>query len=194
MASLQYALKDFKFQVSGYMGGTVGLAPRSADSLGLNSGAFGTPVYLGEADLQYAHNGVAVKALVTYISYPEADKINLAYAKNTPSGMYGAYAELGYDWLHPQHKTAQFITFARLEAMDLNSSIPPSGIYDGTLKQTHLIGGFGYLPLPNVVIKMDLRILHTGEQNKALVINPPPNALPYRQDNQFLNIGIGYSF
>jgi hypothetical protein len=45
-ASLQYMVSNFKFQVSGYMGGTVGLAPNSADSLGLNSGAFGTPLYL----------------------------------------------------------------------------------------------------------------------------------------------------
>ncbi len=69
-ASVQYHLPNIKFQVSGYMGGTVGLSPRGADSLGLNSGAFGTPVYLGEADLQYAHNGVSIKALGTYVAYP----------------------------------------------------------------------------------------------------------------------------
>ena len=32
--------QDFKFQVSGYAGGTVGLNQRSADSLGLDNGAF----------------------------------------------------------------------------------------------------------------------------------------------------------
>src|SRR5579871_866771 len=78
-ASLQYLWKEFKFQVSGYMGGTVGLNPRAADSLGLNSGAFGTPIYLGEADVQFAKNGVSAKALFAYIDYPEADKINAAY-------------------------------------------------------------------------------------------------------------------
>jgi hypothetical protein len=195
-ASLQYWWNDFKFQVSGYMGGTVGLSPRGADSLGLNSGAFGTPLYLGEADIQYAKNGISIKALGTYISYPEAEKVNTAYAKNLSTGMYGAYAELAYDWLHRKNKTAQFISFARLEMLDLNASTPapPKAIYDGTEKQTHLIAGFGYLPIPNVVIKADVRLLHTGEQNPALIINPPPNALPYRQNNQFLNIGIGYSF
>lgn len=195
-ASLQYHLPDIKFQVSGYMGGTVGLSPRGADSLGLNSGAFGTPIYLGEADLQYAKNGVSVKMLGTYISYPEADKINNAYAKNQATAMYGAYAELGYNWLVHKATTAQFITFARGELLNMNSSIPaaPSGIYDGTLKQTHIIAGIGYLPLPNVVVKADVRLLHTGPQNPALVINPPPNALPYAQNNQFLNLGIAYSF
>jgi len=55
-ASLQYAISDFKFQVSGYVGGTVGLSKKSADSLGLNSGAFGTPLYLGEADVQFQNS------------------------------------------------------------------------------------------------------------------------------------------
>jgi len=50
------------------------------------------------------------------------------------------------------------------------------------------------LPVPKVVIKADVRIQHTGPQNSELVINPAPNALPYKQTNQFLNIGIGYSF
>lgn len=44
-AALQYTVGDFKFQVSGYMAGTVGLSKRGADSLNLNSGAFGTPLY-----------------------------------------------------------------------------------------------------------------------------------------------------
>ena len=193
-ASVQYHISDFKFQVCGYMGGTVGLSPRGSDSLGLNSGAFGTPLYLAEADLQYAKNGVGIKILGTYIAYPNADKVNDAYAKNISSGMYGAYAEFGFDWLYKKKKTQQFITFARGEILDMNSSVPSNGIYDGTLKQTHVIAGINYLPIPNITIKADVRLLHTGPQNTALVINPPPNALPYKQNDQFLNIGIGYSF
>ncbi len=195
-AAVQYNVSYFKFQVSGYAGGTVGLNQHSADSLGLDNGAFGTPLYLGEADIQFAKNGVSAKALGTYVAYPDADKVNVAYAKNIGSGMYGAYAEVGYDWLYKKQKTVQFITFVRGEMLDLNSSLPaePKGIYDGTQKQTHIIAGFSYLPIPNVVIKADVRILHTGPQNPELVINPAPNAIPYKQDNQFLNIGIGYSF
>lgn len=193
-ASLQYTVSDFKFQVSGYMGGTVGLNKNSADSLGLNSGAFGTPLYLGEADVQYAKNAFSAKALAVGIAYPDANKVDAAYASNTPKTMYGAYTELGYDWLYNKQKQAQFITFARCELLNLNSSIPAKAIYDGTLKQTHVIAGFSYLPIPNVVIKADVRLLHTGEQNPALIVNPPPNSLPYQQNNQFLNIGIGYSF
>ncbi len=195
-ASVQYNVSDFKFQLSGYVGGTVGLSKRGADSLSLNSGAFGTPLYLGEADVQYARNGFSAKAVAAYIYYPDAYKISYTYGKNIARGMYGAYVEAGYDWLYKQAKTVQFITFARLEMIDLNNSLDAAqkDRYDGTEKQTHFIAGFSYLPLPNVVVKADVRLLHTGKQNSALVINPPPNALPYSQSNQFLNIGIGYSF
>ena len=195
-ASLQYSIADFKFQISGYMGGTVGLRKSSADSLGLNSGAFGTPVYLGEADMQWAKNGFAAKALATTILFPDADKVNTAYAQNNANTMYGAYAELSYDFLYKKQKAAQFISFLRGEMIDLNASIPtaPKAIYDGTEKQTHIIAGFTFLPIQNIAIKADVRLLRTGPQNPALVINPAPNAKAYSRDNQFLNIGIGYSF
>lgn len=195
--ALQYAYNNFKAQISGYAGGTVGLSKLSADSLGLDSGGFGTPIYLGEADVQYAKDGFAMKVLGAYIHYPDAAKINTAYAKNIAKGMYGAYAEVGYDWLHKNSETSQqLITFVRGELIDLNSSIPapPKAVYDGTQKQTHIITGISYLPIPNIVLKADVRILHTGKQNPALVINPPPNAIPYQQNNQFLNVGFGYSF
>jgi len=146
--------------------------------------------------VQYNNSGISAKLLGTYISLPDADKINVAYAKNMPYSMYGAYAELGFDWLYHRGKQAQFITFARYEVIDLNASVPaaPEAIYDGTLKQSHLIAGFTYLPIPNIALKADVRLQQTGEQNPALVLNPAPNALPYQQNNTFLNIGIGYSF
>ncbi|MDP4217550.1 MAG: hypothetical protein Q8927_15220 [Bacteroidota bacterium] len=199
-ASVQYLAGDFKFQASGYFGGTVGLSKGGADSLhvGLESGAFGTPLYLGEGDMQYAHAGWSAKALFAYIAYPGADKIYSDYGSNIASGMWGGYAELAYDWLHRRQMTQQLVSFVRMEALDLNSGLSDlqkqDDQYDGTLKQTQLIAGIGYLPIPNVVIKADVRLLHTGPQNAALVINLPPNARPYRQNDQFLNLGIGYSF
>ncbi len=195
-ASLQYTIQNFKLQASGYVGGTTGLSRRGADSLGLDGGALGTPVYLGEANVQYNRDGLAAKLLGAYVSMPDANKVNIAYAKNLPYSFYGAYAELAYDWLYSRHRQAQFISFARYEALDLNASTPaaPEAIYDGTLRQSHLILGFSYLPIPNIAIKADVRLQHTGEQNRALVLNPAPNALPYQQSNTFLNIGIGYSF
>ena len=109
--------------------------------------------------------------------------------------MFGAYAEIAYNWLFKKSTKASFISFARFEALNMNASIASNGegIYDGTEKQTHLIMGFGYLPIPNVVIKADVRLMHTGPQNPGLE-NPTPSVTPYQQSNQFLNIGIGYSF
>jgi hypothetical protein len=192
--SLQYFFQDFKFQVSEYYGGTVGLSHHGADSLGLNSGAFGTPLNLLEADVQYYKNGISAKALGALINYPDADKVNAAYGNNIASKMVGAYAELAYNWLYPSKKKAQFVTFLRYEYLNMNQMIPKNGIYDGTEQQSNLIAGLSYLPIPNVTIKADVRLLHTGSQNPDLTSNPAPNTSPYQQNNQFLNVGIGYSF
>lgn len=197
-ASVQFFAGNWKFQLSGYAGGTTTLGTRAADSLQLESGIFGTPIYLAEGDIQYYNKGISFKALGCNVSLPGAASINRAYATNVPSQMYGAYAELGYNLLQTTHKdkwrTKQLNVFARYEVLDLNEQLPATGIYDGTEKQSHLIAGLGYFPIPNVVIKADVRLLHTGPQNPDLLLNPNPNALAYKQDNTFLNIGIGYSF
>jgi len=196
-ASLQYYAGDFKTQISGYYGGTVGVSKRKADSLGLNSGTFAAPVALGEADIQYAHNGFSAKALGTIVSIKDAQSINHAYASNTPETEYGAYAEVGYDLLyalihhrHPQ----QLILFVRDEKLDMNSKIPSNGIYDGTLDQNYVVTGFTYLPIRNVALKADVRIVHTGAQNPNLIINPNPATIPYQQNNNLVNLGMAFSF
>lgn len=195
-AALQYSWKDFKFQLSGYAGGTVGLNKREANLLNLNSGAFGSTLYLYEGNMQYNKKAFSAKALFANILYPDAGRINVAYAKNIASNMYGAYVELAYDWLYKKQQHANLTTFVRYETIDLNAvtPAPPKAIYDGTLQQQHLIIGLSYLPIPNVVIKTDVRLLHTGNQNLDLVINPAPNAIPYSVNNTFFNLGIGYSF
>ncbi|WP_143310390.1 porin family protein [Chitinophaga vietnamensis] len=194
-ASLQYFWNDFKFQVSGYAGGTNGLNKRKSDSLELSYGMAALPMYLGEADVQYARDGFAFKLLGAAVTFPDAAQVNRAYANNVSKSMYGAYAEAAYNVLeHCRLKAQQLNVFARYEMFDLNSSIPYNGIYDGTQKQQHLIIGLGYLPVPNVVIKADVRLMHTGDENPDLVINPSPSRIPYKTNNSFLNIGIGYSF
>jgi len=194
-AAVQYFAGNWKFQVSVYAGGSTTLAPKNADTLGLKSGALGTPIYLGEADLQYANNGLTFKVLATTISIPEASNINHVYTSNTPSQMYGVYAEAGYNlFQHSKSKQLngkQLNIFARYEMLDMNAQIPTNGVNDGTLKQSHTVVGLCYLPIANVVIKADIRLLHTGDQNPLLV---NPNSIPYKQNNSFLNIGIGYSF
>ena len=195
-ASAKVFTGDFQWQVSGYVGGTTGIGAYQADSLHLQSGPFGTPLYLGEADMQYNKGGFGAKALYVYVSYPRAGDVNSAYANNTFKTMYGAYAELSYDLLYNKVKTSekQLIAFGRLEKMNLNESIPSSGIIDPALDQWHVVTGLNYFPLANLVIKADVRFTHTGPQNENLILNPPPVMQPYQQNNQFLNIGIGYAF
>lgn len=195
-ASLQYYWQNFRFQVSGYAGGTNGLNARKSDSLKLNHGTFSLPIYLGEADIMYSNKGFSAKAIGTMISFPNASDVNRAYANNVAKVMYGAYGELAYNLLENsvKYKDQQLNVFGRYEMLDLNSSIPSNGIYDGTLKQQYIIAGFTYLPIPNVAIKADVKLLHTGDENPALVINPSPARVPYKVNNSFLNIGIGYSF
>lgn len=197
-AAVQYFTGNWKFQVSGYFGGTTQMARKSADTLQLESGMFGSPVILAEADAQYANNGITFKALACNVSIPEAAAISRAFDNNAPSQMFGAYAELGYNLFEKvknerlQGKTLNL--FARYETMDLNAKIPTDGITDGTLQQSHIVAGLGYQPIPNVVIKADIRLLNTGDYNPALVLNPNPNAAPYQKSNSFINVGIGYSF
>jgi len=195
-AALQYNPGNFKFQVSGYYGGTVGVSKLKADSLGLSSGTFGTPVAIGEADVQYVNAGFEVRALGTLVSISDADAINRAYANNTPKTQYGAYLEVGYDILHTlrSNHDKQFIVFVRDEKFDVNASIPSNGVTDQTLNQNHIVAGFTYLPIRNVAIKADVRIVHTGAQNPDLIINPNPVAQPYQQNYNLVNLGIALSF
>ncbi len=195
-AAVQIIKNGFKVQVSGYYGGSVGAAPREADSLKLTSGVFGTPVIIGEADVQYAIRGFKAKVLGTVVSIPDADAINRAYANNTPKTEYGAYAEVSYNIFEEikKIKTHELNVFVRYEKLDMNALIPSNGITDGVLNQQHIVVGLGYLPIKNVVIKADVRFLHTGPQNPALTVNPSPVAVPYNVNNVFLNLGLGWSF
>lgn len=194
--SVQVYKNNLKAQLSGYYGGSVGLAPRQADSLKLKSGIFGTPVIVGAADLQYEAKGFSIKLLGSLVSIPDAATINRAYASNTPEMAYGAYAEIGYNIFEHSKKLKeqQFITFVRYEKLNMNSTIPVNGIIDETLDQQHIIFGFNYLPVKNVVLKGDVRLIHTGDENPDLIINPSPAAPAYEKNNTLLNIGMGFSF
>lgn len=196
MGAVQLNESDFKTQISGYYGGTVGLAAAEADTLHLDSGVFGTPVFIGEADVQFEKSGFSARILGTIVSIPDAANINQAYNNNTPSREYGFYAEVAYNIFASFEipKTQQLILFTRFEKLDMNASIPSNGITDGTLNQQHWIAGLTYLPINNVVVKADARFVKTGESNPALVVTPNPDDLQYDRTNTFLTLGIGFSF
>jgi hypothetical protein len=137
-----------------------------------------------------------VRALGSVVSIPDAFDINRAYANNTAELEYGVYAEVAYNLFFTMEKlqSQSLVAFVRYEKLDINASIPSNGITDGTLNQQHIVFGLGYLPVKNAIIKADVRLLNTGEQNPELIINPSPAAPPYQETNTFLNLGIGFSF
>ena len=193
--AMQYNKNNFKFQISAYAGGTVGISSTAADTLNLDSGPFGTPVLLAEVNAQYNMKAFTIKALATSISIPDAEKINTAYSNNTPKAAYGLYGEASYDFLYTKkmERKRSLLGFIRYEIMDMNSKIPSNGINDPVLNQKHIIAGLCYLPIPNLALKADVRLSNTGDQNPVLV-TPDPSAPAFKNDNSFVNLGIGFSF
>ncbi len=199
-AALLYYYKHFRFQVSGYYGGSVGLSPRSSDSLKLNSGAFGTPVGLFEANVQYLTKGFYAKALGCLVTIPDAQYINRAYANNTPSTMNGFYVEAGYNLLHKtKYEDKRLNVFGRYESFDLNATVPSvtsagAGVRNDAWKKSYVTGGVSFQPIQGVLIKADVQVLTTGNYNQTLIINPNPSAAPYVPQQTFVELGVAYSF
>jgi hypothetical protein len=194
-AAVLYYYKKFRFQVSGYYGGSVGLSPRSSDSLKLNSGAFGTPVGLFEANAQYLSKGFYVKALGCLVTIPDAQYINRAYANNTASTMSGFYVEAGFNVLYKtKYEGKKLNVFGRYESFDLNTSVPTNGIRNDAWRKQYIAGGVSFQPIQGVLIKADVQVLTTGNYNQTLIINPNPSAAPYVPQQTFVELGIAYSF
>jgi len=195
--AILYYRNNWRLQASGYYGGSVGYSNHIADSLKLQTGTFGTPVSLIEANASYNNKGISFKAIACKVQITKASQINAAFANNTPSGMNGAYAELGYDILYGLSKgnsTKQLIVFCRYENINMAASVPENGIKDNQYNRQYLIAGLNYFPIRSVVIKADCQIMKTGTPNPALITNPFPAAQPYYTNNTFINLGVAYSF
>lgn len=190
--SLLYYIKNFRFQVSAYYGGSAGLLQEEADTLKLSNGAFGTPVALYEANFQYNNKGLSVKGLFTTIQISDAEKLNNAYANNIPEAVIGYYGEIGYNLLQLTKKSEKNLTiFARYENLDMNNKLPKNGIVDNTLNRTYIVGGLSFQPIKGVIIKADYVFKQTGDQNPVLVGVPDPD---FKKEQGFFSLGVGYSF
>ncbi len=191
--SVQYSSNNFTFQISGYAGGSVASTDAYTDSIGLKSGILGTPVILGEANIQYSNGGFSLRALGTLVTIPDAEKINSAFGNNTPESAIGFYGEIAYDLLHKSgsENVKSLNAFVRYENFNLNSSIPSNGIEDKTLEQQHIIAGITYLPIPQIAVKADIRLSSTGNANPLLY---SPGLPAYEKSNSFFNLGFGFSF
>lgn len=195
IGSLLYYVGPYRIQLSGYVGGSNGLDNKTSSFVGLSTGTFGTPVFVGDANVQYRENGWFGKLQATRISIPDADRINAAYANNTPEEMTGLLGEIGFDFLHKKYQgERQLHAFSRYEYVNMNSSIPENGLKNNYFSQQHLFVGLSYLPVRGVVIKADFHYIWSGQFNESLVINPPPYQLPFYTNRSFLNLGLAYSF
>jgi len=193
--SILYFIGDFRIQGSAYYGGTIGFTPRTADSLQLESGTFGTPVALGELNVIWRKHGFTAKALGSYCSIKHADALNTAFASNTPGTMYGYFAEMSYNIFHnTKLENKSLIVFARYENLDLMASVPKNGIKDELYKQYYIIAGLTYFPVRGVAVKFDWKHMNTGAPNPALIFNPNPNYPVYIPKNNFYQLGLAYSF
>lgn len=194
-AAALYYYKNFRFQASAYYGGSAGLNPKTADSLELNSGMFGTPVALGEVNVQYTGKRLGFKALTAAISIPEAYEINRAYANNTADLMLGALAEINYNIIDKGDlQSKKLIGFARYEWFDLNYRMPQFGIKDDALNQQYLVMGLTYKPTVGVAVKLDAVNRVSGKPNAAFNIPSLPQAPRYLTNNWFYNLGLAYNF
>jgi hypothetical protein len=150
---------------------------------------------MGEINAQYSKNAWNLRVIASYISINQASSINKAYANNTPSSLYGAYAELGYDCLFNKEAGEKaLILFGRYEYMDLSASIPYNGLQNDANRQQYIVGGITYKPARGVAIKADYVQRMTGDLNPALIVTPFPQQVPYFKSNGFINLGLAYNF
>lgn len=189
--ALLYYHGPWRFQVSGYYGGSAGLTPSQADSLQLDSGPFGTPVALLDFNAQYHSKRLTLKALATTVLIPDAARINLAYANNTPYQQLGYYLEGAYTvW---QKEANVLRLFGRYEFLDINAKLPVNGISNPTLRRHYVVAGLSFLPHNGVIIKLDYTYRITGAQNPDLIVNPFLNR-PFYAQQHMVSLGIGFSF
>ncbi len=195
--ALLYYIGNFRIQYSSYFGGSAGLDKKESDSLGLKSGAFGTPISLNEANIRFSNSLYEWKAMLALIKISDAEKINKAYKSNTPEIIYGGYVEAGLHLLYLINKDSKkdLTVFSRLESLDLNYKIPTNAFKDDYQNQLISISGITFAPTKGVVIKADYVWQKTGKYNQSLYkTNPYSATLPFNTTNSYVNIGFGYSF
>ncbi len=190
-----YYYRNFRFQASCYYGGSAGITPKAGDSLQLNTGAFGTPVLLSEANIQYTGKRFGFKTLATIVNINDAFSISRAYNNNVAQQMLGAFAEVNYQFLKSNDLFAKkLIGFARYEWYDLNYKMPLNGIKDDALNCRFLVTGITYKPVVGVAIKADVVNRVSGKPNPVFNNPPIPQAPLYLTNNWFYNLGLAYNF
>lgn len=193
--SLLYFYGPWRIQASGFISGSMGMNNYNSNFYGLNTGIFGTTVYLAECNAQYRKNGWTLKALASTVSIPEADRIITAFGSNVPKGILGLYTEIGKDlWYKKYQGAKQLVPFARYEYIDMNRSLPSNAIPNPYYTQHHAFAGLTWMPHRGVGVKLDYHYVQSGAYNTRLIIVPDPFARPFFKVQHFFNLGVCYSF
>ena len=195
--SLLYFRGPWRIQLSGYIGGTIGMSPSEAKLLNLQGGTFGTPAALGEGNLTYRKNGFSFKGLAAYGAIPDAKKLNHVYQQDVSSSFYGYYVEGAYDLLEKTKYKAdlkQFNLFLRYEGLNLVGNLPSNAQISNQHMQQYLISGFTYLPTRGVAVKLDWNHVVTGGMGLDTFVKGSNASNSGIQANDYLQLGIAYSF
>jgi hypothetical protein len=140
------------------------LRDRSAVSLSL-------PIAGYSLDARLRRGGLECKILFTEWHFGGAGALMHAYDANgqplftdptqpVPTLMRGAYAEAGYDVLHPARLSHQLVPFVRFEAYDTQASVPSGFAANTTYDIRELTFGASYRPIREVVLKADYQLRH----------------------------------
>lgn len=120
-----------------------------------------TTIY--EVHAQYKAYGFTARGLFAQTFVDEAKALSLALGTSASSsvarGMYGGYAELGYDvmpLLVPETEMS-LEPFFRYEHVDTQASVANGFTRNGNKEFDLYVVGISYKPIPQVVIKVDYR-------------------------------------
>ncbi len=141
-----------------------------------------TVIVEGHADVDY--KGLQLRGLAAFASIEDVSEINtLAGLSGTDSvgeQLLGFYVQAGYDVLRSIGTAHQLIPMVRYEWIDTQFRVPRGAVADGTLERSIIALGASYLPIPQVVIKVDYQLEIPSAEGQ--------------DESGSLNLALGYTF
>lgn len=147
-------------------------------------GSLDAMVTIVEGHGEWQYKGLRLRGLAAYAHIANAAKVNgalgfTAPTETIPSDLNGFYGEIGYDVLNTlETGEHRLLPFARISKLDTHAGVPLGKTRNAKNERTILEVGASYLPMDQIVIKMDYR----HELREA---NP---------DKRLLEAGVGWVF
>lgn len=145
-------------------GGSVYQGDSGQDQAGLDD----TPVFIAELHAEWHAEGLWLRALGAMAEVDDVSELNTAngFVGNESVGeeMEGYYFEAGYDVLGllAPESTASLSPYARFEAFDTQSQVPPSFSSNPANDEEILTVGLNFQPIPGLVFKVDYQDADQG--------------------------------